>query len=946
MERSSLLADLNLNTFIAFDFETTGLDPNTDKVIEIAAIRFEDGNPTDRFVSLINPEIPISSFISDITGITNEMVSDAPTEDNIVDSFFEFLGDTPMVAHNTSFDWKFLSSMEERHGKWLPERNFYDTLPLSRSFLFFQPTHNLSAVSDYYGLSIAEAHRAEADTENCGRIFIELVMEASSYPLELVSKIVALIKPFDVYNKALFIDLANTLARTGDLKNGLVVSPIDKTMSNNVFYHEGTETIDSLEVKNVFQENGLLSQTFNRFEERKNQIKYAQFVESVLLENIGIGIVEAGTGLGKSMAYLFSGLKRAQTYENNGPVVISCYTKHLQDQLFTKDLPQLAAALNVPIQAAVLKGRNNYLCKTRLNWLLGSGEKLLDGEDAVTLLPILVWLQWTKTGDLDECPGFMGPKIFKLRAMVQSEPGFCTTHLCGRHNGCFFGPLKKAVYNAQILIVNHAMLISETRAKQAVNSNGTGFLPPHETVIIDEAHNLINAAYNQLTMILDKRAMSFFLDRVDPQKPSSSRWNNSLKSVGGLHSELIKLRDDLVVAVERGRKSLSEFFEKLGDQIKDRFNPNAQYSGKIIIKNLMEEFGPVDGELSALSHEFSAVLVAVERLKDKLLSLDEKREDYPELHQLFDHGEILITEALSLIQNLTRNQNEEWVYWFEGVFRNYSGGPTSFVVTIQGAPIDLADDLTRGLFSTIENCILTSATLRTDDTFEYFLRRTGLDNVKFNRKKLAVFESPFIYHEQVDYFQYSHTDSQNPSLIAEIVYACHKYYDKRIMALFTSRDTLNKTLAALKQIPGGKDLPVFAQTRGTSRQGIIRGMHQNKNGILFGTNAFWEGVDLPGDLLEILIITKIPFDVPTEPVIKAYGARLEAKGDNKFMQFALPEAIIRFRQGFGRLIRTTYDEGIFIVLDDRIVNKRYGSLFSDAVPTQMKVFNRVEELVS
>lgn len=946
MDRKTLLSELNLHTFIAFDFETTGLDPGRDRIIEIAAIKFEEGEPRDRYVTLVNPEMSIPSFITGITGISNDMVVDAPKEEQIVESFLKFIGNAPMVAHNTPFDVSFLNGLAERHGRALPERNYYDTLPLSRTFLFFQPTHNLSALSDFYGFSTEGAHRAEYDTENCGCAFVELVTEAASYRLELISRLVFLLKPFDVFNKALFIDLANALTRSGDLKNGLVTSGIKKPESKNLYIHQGSESIANINSEDVFGADGYLNKTFDGYEERTEQVKYAQFVENILFDEGGIGVAEAGTGLGKTMAYLFPSLKRALTDEDGGPVVISCYTKHLQDQLFNKDLPQLAKALNVGLQAAVLKGRNNYLCKSRLNWLIDGADKLLDGEEATTLLPLLVWLEWTQTGDMDECPGFMGHKIFRLKALVRSEQGFCTTSLCARHEGCFFGPLRRNVYHAHLLIVNHAMLISEAKTHIQSEGEATRFLPPHNSVVIDEGHNLLKAAYNQLTLILDKRALSVYLDRVDPDLAHSSRWNNMLKSLGQLQPEFLRMQETLSTEVGRCRSAVKDFFDQVVDQVIHHFDPRAKYSKKRIIDNLAETFGPMSAELETMNREFGEVLIAIQRLKDKLLSKDETKEEYPELHQLFDHGDATLQEALLLINRLTQEQKRGWVYWFDGIFRDLPGGKLNFILTIQGAPVDLAEDLTAGLFRRVDNCVVTSATLRTEESFEYFLRRTGLDSPEFDNKKVAVFDSPFHYEDQVSYYQYGGSDGQNPSLIAKVIYACHKYYGKRIMALFTSRDTLNKTMEELRRRPDGKNLPIFAQTKGSSRQGIVRGMHQNKNGILLGTNAFWEGVDLPGNLLEILIITKIPFDVPTEPVIKAYGQQLESQGENKFMHFAVPEAVIRFRQGFGRLIRTAYDEGIFIVMDDRIVNKRYGEIFSEAIPARMNVFYSVEDLVT
>ncbi|MGY8781253.1 MAG: ATP-dependent DNA helicase, partial [Fidelibacterota bacterium] len=341
---------------------------------------------------------------------------------------------------------------------------------------------------------------------------------------------------------------------------------------------------------------------------------------------------------------------------------------------------------------------------------------------------------------------------------------------------------------------------------------------------------------------------------------------------------------------------------------------------------------------------FHAVRNQVRKFREALMDIDEKREDFQELHQLFDRGEGLMTDSLLLIQSLTSNQDDECVYWYEGNFKNFRG-KTQLVLTIQAAPVDLGDDLTKGLFKELDHCILTSATIRTDSSFDYFLQRTGLNGVEFDNLKTAVFESPFLYNEQVTYYQYSSNDGQKPDVLANMIYACHQRYNKRMMVLFTSRAQLVSTYDILQRKSGGKSLPIFAQKRQSSRAGLVRGMHQSSNGILLGTNAFWEGVDLPGDLLEVLIIVKMPFDVPTEPLVKAYGNMIESEGGNRFMDYALPESVIRFRQGFGRLIRTAYDEGIFIVMDDRIVNKRYGSAFSEAIPVDMKIFNHVDSLV-
>ena len=942
MDRSELLSSLKLDRFIAFDFETTGLQVETDRAIEVAAIMFKDGKPAEKFVTLINPQIPISDLIADITGITNEMVAEAPLEKEIIDDLFEFLGDYPIVAHNTPFDLSFLRAMAERHNKDFIERKCYDSLTLSRAFLFFQPTHNLSAVSEYFNLSSEGAHRAEKDTENCGEVFIELVHEVASYNLDLISNIITFLNPFEAHNKDLFINIGNLLTKKGNLKTAIVTSELEKPQNKNIFFHDAKTNISSTNSVDVFGENGLLNQTFDSYELRSNQINFSEYVDNILSGQGGIGVIEAGTGLGKSMAYLYPAIKYSHDNSNENPIVLSCYTKHLQDQLFNNDLPTLTKAIDTSIKAVLLKGRNNYLCKTRLRWLINSSDKMLSSEEVMNLLPVLVWLEHTSTGDLDECPGFSNGFTYRLMGLIQSEQGFCTSSICAKHDGCFFGPLRKVAYQSNLIVVNHALLISDAQSKSKIDDS-MGFLPENNAVIIDEAHNLPKAAYHQLTLSFDHRSLNYVLDRIDPKHNHSVRWNNKLRTIAAIHSKFEISRSTLSGLVEEGRDLIKIFFDKMTSNAYHHFDPNSKYSTKLIIDDLNEHFTPLEKELNELKSALHSLRNHIRKLREDLLDIDETREDFIELHQLFDRSEGSLTDILILTESITSNQNKEYVYWYEGNFRTISGA-TQLILAVNMAPIQPGIELANSIFKSIDFCILTSATLRTKLSFDYFLNRVGLDSVEFDDVSSTVYESPFSYNDQVTYFQYAGNDSQRPDIIAKTILHCHRKFNKRMMVLFTSRAQLDNTSQLLRQLSHKADLPIFAQKRQTSRMGLIRGMKQVKNGILLGTNAFWEGVDLPGDLLEVLMIIKMPFDVPTEPTVKAYGKMIEERGGNSFMDYALPESVIRFRQGFGRLIRTTYDEGIFIVMDDRIINKRYGISFSESIPVQMQVFRHIDDI--
>jgi len=942
MDRPELLSALQLDRFIAFDFETTGLDVTNDRPIEVAAILFERGKATSRFCSLINPLQPISSLIQDITGISNEMVSEAPKEKDVIVNLLDFLGDYPIVAHNTPFDVAFLQAMADRNDKKLPDRKYYDTLTLSRSFLFFQPTHNLSAVSEFYNLSAEGAHRAEKDTENCGEVFVELVHEVASYKLDLISNIVSFLQPFDVFNKDLFINIANYLTKSGNIKTGITSSDLVKPITRNIFFHDSKKDLANISSKDVFDEAGLLSKTFESYELRSNQVEFSEYVENIMCNQGGIGVVEAGTGLGKSMAYLFGSIKYSHSNSNDSPVILSCYTKHLQDQLFNNDLPTLSKAIDAPIKAVLIKGRNNYLCKTRLNWIIKSSEKMLNGDEAMSMLPLFVWLEYTLTGDLDECPGFTNGFTYRLIGLIHSEQGFCTSSMCAKHEGCFFGPLRKIAYQANLIVVNHALLISDAQSKSEAGES-LGFLPETNAVIIDEAHNLPKAAYHQLTATFDNRSINYALDRIDPQHAHSVRWNSSLRHIASIHPKFEINRSILQDLVENTRLKLKIFFENMTSNSLHRFDEKSKYSTKLIINNLIEHFAPLEFEISDFKQSLNNLSNHIRKLRELLLDIDETKENFLELHQIFDRGEGALSDILVLTELITSKQNPDNVYWYEGTFKNIAG-KAQLVLAVNMAPIEPGNDIANTIFHNLDHCVLTSATLRTKMSFDYFLNRTGLNEMDFDGLTTNVFESPFSYNDQVNYFQYSGDDGQRPDVIAKTILHCHNKFNKRMMVLFTSRAQLENTLTLLKQMNRADDLPIFAQKRQTSRMGLIRGMKQSTNGILLGTNAFWEGVDLPGDLLEILMIIKMPFDVPTDPLVKAYGGMIESQGGNSFMDYALPESVIRFRQGFGRLIRTSFDEGVFIVMDDRVISKRYGIMFSESIPVQMQVFKYLDDL--
>jgi Rad3-related DNA helicase len=382
----------------------------------------------------------------------------------------------------------------------------------------------------------------------------------------------------------------------------------------------------------------------------------------------------------------------------------------------------------------------------------------------------------------------------------------------------------------------------------------------------------------------------------------------------------------------------------LSEDNHNRFTPAKAYQDKPILGLLEKVYAPVTLEIHGMKKSLEHVFSILEKIRKSVLEMDPSRTDYSVLHSVLDRGLETTSSLMNSLIRLTENQDNEWVYWMEGEYRSPNTSKEKLIISLHASLVDVAETLKGQFFKRFDYCLLTSATLKVNNSFSYFVRRIGLDDSDNVRTKELL--SPFLYNEQVTYHQYggAREISTDPTMIGELVYHLHKTLGKRTMVLFTSRKALTDTANYLKEKPGGRDLPLFAQTRGASRPGIIKGMHQHPNGILFGTNSFWEGVDLPGDLLEILILVKLPFDVPSEPLVKSYSEFVSRMGGNSFMEYTVPECAIRFRQGFGRLIRTTYDAGKFICLDNRIVTKRYGQVFAKSLPVEMTTFSEMDSI--
>ena len=940
MEFSKLLSRLDLQTFVAFDFETTGLDPESDRITEVAAIRFVNGERDDAYETLVNPQIPIPREITNITGISDEMVAGAPTENEVSGKVIDFIADSPIVAHNISFDIQFLTRLFQIVLPGSEVLNVqYDTLPLARAFLFFLPNHRLGTVAEYFNYSRGSEHRAGADTEKVGKIFLDLIGEACSYDLSVIQKVLAAIKHHEVPNKELYVNLANILIQENLLSKGILPSSIEKKASSNIFVYEGQADSVAETAKEVFGKEGKLEKTLRRednvsfeYEERPDQIAYSEFIAHIFAEGT-TALAEAGTGLGKSLAYLYPSLKFALEREYE-PAVISCYTKHLQDQLFYQEVPKLAQSLDVSFAAVVLKGRQNYLCKTRLDWLIEDADKLLAPFEAEALIPALIWLNWTKTGDFDECPGFLNRSTMRIKSLIQSDPGFCTRTICKKHDGCFVGPLREKAQKSDLIVVNHSLLLSELSENRV--------LPQLTRVVVDEAHNLVKVAYDHFQRSLSRRIIADRLSSVNPASIRSKRLKGQINALTQVNPEVGTAFGHLQDASEKVLSASSELFTRLAEEHATSYRQDVRYSQKQRYTDFNDQFALVSKETTLLAESLRETVQKADVLFELLSAMSEEKieaETVTAVERVVDS----VNELTVLLDAVALRKQEDWVYWEEGSFKN-----DDLMISLNGVPVDIGNDLTESMFRMLDSVVATSATLTIGGDFHYFLSRLGLVNIEGRTVETRTFSSPFFYNEQCKYYQWGGESDQRsadfPQVLSDVIEHVIAKWGKRTMVLFTARKALEECYDALELRGYLNDHDVFAQLSSASRGSMLKGLRESEGGLLLGTSSFWEGVDLPRDLLEVLIVTKLPFDVPSDPLIESYNDIIEQRGMNAFIEHSVPAAAIRLRQGFGRLIRSSYDEGVFINMDNRVVKKRYGQYFQSAIPVEMQIFTSPEEL--
>lgn len=920
--------------YVSLDLETTGLDPDVDSIIEISAVKFQGREEIDSYTTLVNPHRVLPFRIRMMCGITQNEVDNAPDFSEVIHELASFLGSHGIVGHSISFDMGFLSA----NGLKLANPT-YDTYELANLFVTNITDYSLVSIAQKLGLHYPEQHRALPDAIAARDVFLTLIEKASQMSLNDLSEIERLVSGSGLLLERLLSDIKVWKAHTAFTDSGKtgetveVPKALGKADKLIPSHHHELLNIEAL--TEMLKPEGALAKAFPGYEYRTQQIDMMQAIAGSLNKGEHF-LVEAGTGTGKSISYLLPSMMFAK--QNNVHIVISTNTINLQDQLLTKDIPDLTNALGVNVTAVQLKGRSNYLCRRRLSILKRSSD--LSNYEIMLLIRIMIWLPTTRNGDKAELNISNEQVLVWNRVCAQADN--CLGGSCQyfRQGICFLYSARQAAEGAHLVIVNHALLLTDIAV-------GSSILPEYNHLIIDEAHHLEEEATEQFGFKMAQRHFIDHIKRLTEDIGGQHRIGllhrivNSLSRTGvskTIQDEVNRLIDDMCRKLDRTKSRISEFFNALKDfiELHSEDRPQNGYEVRLRITSgirIQPGWYQVETTWENIGLLLKEIDADLGQLYSKLEVLSENKvsnyqDIMPELQSITRFGMELCDQVNALVFSPEKN----FIYWV-------SLDSAKGAVTLFSAPEHVGALLDKAIFSKIDSVVLTSATLSTDGTFDYIKERLGLDYVNE-----LILEAPFDYKKAV--MIYVPRDIPEPGkkgyqqvLEKGIINLCLSTQG-RTLILFTSHAALRATYSAVKQPLEREAISILGQGLDGSPKKLLAAFKKNPKAVLMGTASFWEGIDIVGEALSVLVIVRLPFSVPTDPV---FAARSEMF-DDPFHQYAVPQAILKFKQGFGRLIRARTDQGVLVVFDRRVQSKRYGPGFISSLPPCTVLSASVDEL--
>lgn len=906
--------------YVVVDLETTGNSVKKgDKIIQFAAVVVENGKIAEQFSTFLNPEQPLTPFIEELTGIQSEQLEGAPLFADIAPEIIRLLDKACFVAHNVLFDLSFLQDELLEAGF----SGFYgptiDTVELAKIMRPQSASYKLSHLAAAEGLIHERPHQADSDALVTAELLMKFADELKQIPLVTLKQLLTL-------SHSLQSEISELMEYT--LQQRMKQSPLHHPYLQ---IHKGIafrKPVPPEKLARPFavqfpekheEKMEMLKKAFSPFEARQGQLNMMDDVYR-LINGEKLAMLEAGTGLGKTLGYLVPAAYFSVA--NNEKVIISTYTIELQNQLLQKELANLRNSIPFQVQTAILKGRSNYISLANVDRVLRIRDDNYDS--TLTKMQILIWLLQTETGDRDELNLTSGGELFWEK--LHNGTRLANEHQASWEPFDFYNRAKAQAEVADLIITNHAYLLTDYFTNKEGIFSGS-------TIIIDEAHQLDHAASKHLGSSFDYISIKMMLNKIGTaeQKLLLYRLMQFLKD-GKEADEGLCGR--IEAAVQEIGYELEQFFRMLAGMSEKRMAGAADKNAA----NLRE--------ILLASPNQRALLMLVERLVDhfkQLANLLDAGTTYIlQTSQLGKSQMFYLSELYALVQFMREKSgllreyflkpNAGTIYWLE-----WNRNSPSQYVYLYSQPILAGNTLWNRFFSRQRSVILTSSTLTVKGSFDYMKNKLGIYGQECETLE---YPSPFNYKEKVRMLVASDIPEVNKvsvedyaAWIAAYVRDAALAAKGRMLVLFTSHEMLKQTHEWLKNEPELDDFSILSHgVSSNSKSRLIKYFQNYDKSILLGTAGFWDGLDLPGETLQCLMMVRLPFSSPSEPVTEARCNEIIADGGNPFSSYTLPEAVIRFRQGFGRLIRTDDDRGIFIVCDRRIVTAPYGADFIHSIP--------------
>lgn len=904
--------------FVSLDFETTGTDSRTDRIIQVGAVRVDRGEVNDSFTSYVSYPGKLPVRVKRLTGIVEEHLKDAPRCSEVLRDLLSFIGKDPVIAHNAPFERAFLEAELSRAKIPLPEIEFIDTVEFSRLAYPDMQVHRLDAMALALGVPLPRHHDAMSDALTCGLLFLKLrdgLGRLGRNALDLILSI-----SDDGWALKRHIMEARDSAPVVPFTPGRRVGQIEPLRGTG-----DLEPLDTQHLASLLRPGSVFSKAFSEYEYRKEQVQLMALVADALNDGKHL-LAEAGTGIGKSLAYLIPAARFAM--DNNERVVVSTHTIHLQEQLLKKDIPLMREALGWDVRVALLKGRTNYVCLRRFDELISHHVMPMGRDERRALARVIAWLAKTASGDRGEI-GLYGPGE-PVWGMICATPGSCALARCPYRERCFVNASRKLAAASHIVVVNHSLVFSDIAAQNKV-------IPSYSHIVFDEAHHLEDCATDHLGVNLS----------VGEMLTLAQEWNQRSHVLGRIQRSALtpetrmlldECADEIVLRSQSASSHLRDLGNLLGAVVPRGASP--EWSGRLSQRLLPHTMsGP---EWQAVRSVATNAATSLRQMASMLASLSELLADESDhtdvlgLAQLALSGAMSSDEAARGIDEVVCHDDEETVRWLEA---SPNALPES--ITLRSAPVDVSPLLKDRLFESLRSVTMTSATLSVEGGFDFIKRRLGLHEYDATRLIEEIIGAPFQYNEQALLCIPNDMPSVQRTESSEIARRVTMFLEELVLAiggrtlvLFTSHRLLQEVYHSLRPLMEQNDICLLAQGIDGSRTRLIEELRSSDRTVVFGSNSFWEGVDVPGDSLSCVLMVRLPFWPPTIPVLQARQEKMERAGRSSFAGLALPQAVIRFKQGFGRLIRTRQDRGAVIVMDQRLTpgGSNYGQRFINSLP--------------